>query len=90
MPRPEATSSTMKVTWLERAAIAGVKPAEAKQDSETVFAFEKRLAEASLDNVALRDPRQQDHKTTFAELAKLAVYGTGARALITSAIDALG
>jgi endothelin-converting enzyme/putative endopeptidase len=52
--------------------LAGVKPAEAKQNSETVFAFEKRLAEASLDNVAVRDPRQQDHKTTFVELAKLA------------------
>ena len=52
--------------------LAGAKPAEAKQDAETVFAFEKRLAEASLDNVALRDPRQQDHKTAFADLARLA------------------
>src|SRR5262249_23405051 len=34
--------------------------------------FEKRLAEASLDNVALRDPAQQDHKTKFADLPKLA------------------
>jgi len=51
--------------------LAGVKPAEAKQASDTVFEFEKRLAEASLDNVALRDPRQQDHKTSFADLSKL-------------------
>ena len=28
------------------------------------------LAEASLDNVALRDPKATDHKMTFAELAE--------------------
>jgi endothelin-converting enzyme/putative endopeptidase len=52
--------------------LAGAKPAAAKKASDTVFAFEKRLAEASLDNVALRDPRQQDHKTSFADLGKSA------------------
>ena len=51
--------------------LAGVSPAVAKQNSASVFAFEKRLAEASLDNVALRDPSQQDHKTKFADLSKL-------------------
>ena len=30
-----------------------------------VFALEKQLAEASLDNVALRDPKATDHKTTL-------------------------
>jgi endothelin-converting enzyme/putative endopeptidase len=52
--------------------LAGAKPDAAKQAAETVFAFEKRLAEASLDNVALRDPHQQDHKTSFADLQKSA------------------
>jgi putative endopeptidase len=51
--------------------LAGEKPTVAKTNAETVFAFEKRLAEASLDNVALRDPVQQDHKTKFADLDKL-------------------
>jgi putative endopeptidase len=51
--------------------LAGATPAAAKQDEATVFAFEKRLAEASLDNVALRDPHLQDHKTSFADLTKL-------------------
>jgi len=50
--------------------LAGAKPDAAKVNAETVFAFEKRLAEASLDNVALRDPTQQDHKTKFADLEK--------------------
>ncbi len=51
--------------------LAGAKPADAKRDAATVFAFEKRLAEASLDNVAQRDPKQQDHKTKFADLSKM-------------------
>jgi endothelin-converting enzyme/putative endopeptidase len=52
--------------------LAGARPDVAKKNAATVFAFEKRLAEASLDNVALRDPKQQDHKTAFADLARLA------------------
>jgi endothelin-converting enzyme/putative endopeptidase len=52
--------------------LAGAKADAAKANAETVFAFEKRLAEASLDNVALRDPTQQDHKTRFADLPGLA------------------
>ena len=42
--------------------------AGAKEAAETVFSFEKRLADASLDNVALRDPKNTDHPTTFAQL----------------------
>ncbi len=45
-----------------------------KEVSETVFAFEKRLAEASLDNVELRDPAATDHKTRFAGLETLAPH----------------
>jgi endothelin-converting enzyme/putative endopeptidase len=52
--------------------LAGTPADQAKKDAETVFAFEKRLAEAMLDNVALRDPVQQDHKMSFADLQKLA------------------
>ncbi|NUS60642.1 MAG: M13 family metallopeptidase [Lysobacter sp.] len=52
--------------------LAGATPEQAKQDADTVFAFEKRLAEASYDNVQLRDPQLQDHPTAFADLAKLA------------------
>jgi endothelin-converting enzyme/putative endopeptidase len=52
--------------------LAGSTPSAAKAAAATVFDFEKRLAEASLDNVALRDPAQQDHKMTFAGLTALA------------------
>ena len=34
--------------------------------------MEKQLAVASLDNVALRDPKATDHKTSFVELTNLA------------------
>ena len=50
--------------------LAGWSPAKAKTGAATVFAIEKKLAEASLDNVALRDPKATDHKTTWAALQK--------------------
>ena len=41
------------------------------QEAEAIFELEKRLAEASLDNVALRDPKNLDHPTSFAQLQQL-------------------
>jgi endothelin-converting enzyme/putative endopeptidase len=52
--------------------LAGAKPDAAKAKAETVVAFEKRLADASLDNVALRDPERLDHKIRFVDLGQLA------------------
>ena len=54
--------------------LAGYSDTAAKAASETVFRIESKLAEASLDNVALRDPQATDHKTSFAELQKLAPH----------------
>ncbi len=51
--------------------LIGYDQAGAKAGAQTVFGFEKSLAENSLDNVALRDPANTDHKTTFADLKKL-------------------
>lgn len=52
--------------------LAGYDDARAKAAANTVFQMEKKLAENSLDNVALRDPANTDHKTTYADLKKLA------------------
>jgi endothelin-converting enzyme/putative endopeptidase len=52
--------------------LAGHDEARARAAADTIFAMEKALAENSLDNVALRDPKATDHKMTFAELQKLA------------------
>jgi len=51
--------------------LIGCDEATAKAAAQTVFAFEKSLAENSLDNVALRDPANTDHKMSFADLKKL-------------------
>lgn len=48
--------------------LAGMSDADAKKATDTVMAMETRLADASLDNVALRDPVATDHMTTLAQL----------------------
>ncbi|HVQ54160.1 MAG TPA: M13 family metallopeptidase N-terminal domain-containing protein, partial [Thermoanaerobaculia bacterium] len=51
--------------------LAGSTEAQAAAAAATVMKMETQLAEASLDNVALRDPKATDHKMTMAELQKL-------------------
>ena len=51
--------------------LAGESEEKAKAAADTVMRMETRLAENSLDNVALRDPKATDHKTSFADLQKL-------------------
>ncbi len=74
--KPEPRFVEARAKYLEHVArmfeLAGAKPGAAKAAAATVFAFEKRLAEASLDNVALRDPKLQDHTMGFAQLQALA------------------
>ena len=52
--------------------LAGSSVAAADASARSVFDLEKRLAEATLDNVASRDPLQQDHKTSFDGLTAMA------------------
>jgi putative endopeptidase len=52
--------------------LSGSNEAQAKTAADTVMRFETKLAEASLDNVALRDPQATDHRMTYAQLQKLA------------------
>jgi endothelin-converting enzyme/putative endopeptidase len=74
--KPEPRFVEARAKYLEHVArmlvLAGWKPDAANAAAASVFAFEKRLAEATLDNVARRDPVQQDHKTTFAGLGAMA------------------
>ena len=51
--------------------LTGASEADAKTAAETVMRFETALATQSLDNVALRDPKATDHKTSFADLQKM-------------------
>ncbi len=51
--------------------LAGETRKDARSDAEAVLALETKLAQAQLDNVALRDPKQTDHKTGFVALTEL-------------------
>jgi putative endopeptidase len=51
--------------------LAGSTEAQAKAGAATVMRMETQLAEASLDNVALRDPKATDHKMSMVDLHKL-------------------
>ncbi|MGH8249173.1 MAG: M13 family metallopeptidase [Steroidobacteraceae bacterium] len=52
--------------------LAGSTPEAAATAATSVFELERRFAEATLDNVARRDPYQRDHKTPFDGLAGMA------------------
>jgi len=52
--------------------LAGDSDADAQTAAAAVMKFETVLANASLDNVALRDPQAIDHNTTFDALQKMA------------------
>jgi putative endopeptidase len=73
--KPEPRFKEARAKYLVHVAnmfkLAGASEADAKAAAETVFRMETNLADASLDDVALRDPRATDHKTAFADLQKL-------------------
>ncbi len=52
--------------------LAGETKERAGQDAKTILSLETRIAEASMDKVARRDPKNRDHKMTVADLQKQA------------------
>jgi putative endopeptidase len=52
--------------------LAGEDEPAARSDADHVMRMETRMAEVSLDNVALRDPAATDHKMAFSQLQQLA------------------
>jgi putative endopeptidase len=52
--------------------LAGEGPAAAKADAATVMRVETALANASMDRVAMRDPKNRDNAMTVGELEQLA------------------
>ena len=51
--------------------LSGMPATQANRAAEEIFAFEKRLAEASLDATAAADPAATDHMMTFTQLKEL-------------------
>ena len=54
--------------------LAGFDQKSADAGAQTVMGMETKLAQASLDNVELRDPAATDHNTTFAQLKEMAPH----------------
>ncbi len=81
--KPDARFVEARAKYLAHVAkmleLSGESATAAGADAKTVMAFETRLAAATLDNVASRDPANSDHKMTFAQLQALApAYDWGA------------
>jgi endothelin-converting enzyme/putative endopeptidase len=74
--KTEPRFAEARTKYLEHVArmlsLAGADQAQAHDDAQHVMRFETSLARASLDNVALRDPKATDHPTSFASLQQLA------------------
>jgi putative endopeptidase len=54
--------------------LAGWDEKTSSAAAQTIMRMETKLAEASLDNVALRDPAATDHNTTFVQLQAMAPH----------------
>ncbi len=50
--------------------LSGTPPAEAQKNAETVFNFEKKLADAQMSRVEMRDPYKTYNKFAVSELSK--------------------
>jgi putative endopeptidase len=76
--KPEARFKDAREKYVEHVTamfkLAGWDQKTAAAEAQTVMTMETKMAEASLDNVALRDPAATDHNTTFAELQAMAPH----------------
>jgi putative endopeptidase len=52
--------------------LLGDKPDQVAAESKAIMDFETKFADASMDRVLMRDPKNRDHKMAVTELAKLA------------------
>ncbi|MES2838243.1 MAG: M13 family metallopeptidase [Bacteroidota bacterium] len=51
--------------------LAGVEEKKANEQAEIIYAFEKKMADASMTNVEMRDPEKMYNKKSLSELQKL-------------------
>jgi predicted metalloendopeptidase len=52
--------------------LSGEEPEQAERNARIILALETKIAEASMDRVARRDPKNRDHKMAVVELQKQA------------------
>jgi putative endopeptidase len=76
--KPEPRFKEAREKYVEHVAtmfkLAGWDQQSAAAAAQTIMGMETKLAEASLDNVALRDPSATDHNTKFAQLQSMAPH----------------
>jgi endothelin-converting enzyme/putative endopeptidase len=76
--KPEARFKEARDKYVEHIVamfkLAGWDEKKSAAAAQTIMAMETKLAEASLDNVALRDPAATDHNTNFAQLQAMAPH----------------
>jgi putative endopeptidase len=76
--KPEARFKEARAKYVSHVSamfkLAGWDDKTSATAAQTIIAMETKLAEASLDNVALRDPVATDHNTTFAQLQAMAPH----------------
>ena len=76
--KPEARFKEAREKYVEHVTamfkLAGWDEKTSAAAAQTVMTMETEMAEASLDNVALRDPVATDHNTTFAQLREMAPH----------------
>ena len=76
--KPEDRFKEARARYLEHVAamlkLAGSDQRTATAGAQAIMTIETKFAEASLDNVTLRDPSATDHNTTFAQLEAMAPH----------------
>jgi predicted metalloendopeptidase len=74
--KQDAKMTEVRAKYLEHIqkmlTLAGETPEQAAADAKTILALETKIADASMDRVSRRDPKNRDHKMTVAELQKQA------------------
>jgi endothelin-converting enzyme/putative endopeptidase len=76
--KPEARFQEARAKYVVHIAamfkLAGWDEKTSADAAQTIMGMETKLAEASLDNVSLRDPAATDHNTTLAQLQAMAPH----------------
>ena len=71
-PKSKETREKYQAHVAKMLELAGDDAATAQKEAATVLAIETKLAEAAMERVQLRDPKNRDHKMKVSELAALA------------------
>jgi predicted metalloendopeptidase len=84
---PDSVRHTYLVHIAKLLTLSGESAAAAKADARSVYDLEKKLAEASLTRVAMREPSAVDHPMTEQQLAAIAPHVSWTRYFHDAGVD---